>query len=330
MIYIGKSPYRVSLLGGSSDLDWFVKENNYGLCLGFSLDKYSYSVLNLLPSNSNQGILDYSTREVYSSINEIAHPLIREVFEDLKIEKHVELKSFGFASGGSGLGGSASFLLSILAALSKGLKIDMDTSEIISKACKIEINLLNKSSGKQDQYLCSEAGINSFTFLKNNKVKKNLLSTEKIKTISRLTENFYLIPTYKSRSSDIVLSSIKDQSGSKDKIIKIREIAEKFIKFDDTRDYKIEELFHKSISESWMIKKTLSRVMNEGLAEQYEMIDKLIPNHWIRLIGAGSGGYFLISSKISNDQIKVLSNKFGIKGIFKANISKTGVESICF
>ena len=47
MIYIGKSPYRVSLLGGSSDLDWFVKEENFGICLGYSLDKYSYSVLNV-------------------------------------------------------------------------------------------------------------------------------------------------------------------------------------------------------------------------------------------------------------------------------------------
>ena len=46
MIYIGKSPYRVSLLGGSSDLDWFVKKEKFGICLGYSLDRYSYSVLN--------------------------------------------------------------------------------------------------------------------------------------------------------------------------------------------------------------------------------------------------------------------------------------------
>ena len=29
MIYIGKSPYRVSLLGGGSDLDWFVRSEGY-------------------------------------------------------------------------------------------------------------------------------------------------------------------------------------------------------------------------------------------------------------------------------------------------------------
>ena len=71
MIFIGKSPYRVSLLGGGSDLDWFIKKNNFGVCLGYSLDQYSYSVLNVLPSISNNGILEYSTREEYKNNFEI-------------------------------------------------------------------------------------------------------------------------------------------------------------------------------------------------------------------------------------------------------------------
>ena len=58
MIFIGKAPYRVSLLGGSSDLDWFVKKEKFGICLGYSLDRYSYSVLNVLPSLSKNGILE--------------------------------------------------------------------------------------------------------------------------------------------------------------------------------------------------------------------------------------------------------------------------------
>ena len=60
MIYIGKSPYRVSLLGGGSDLDWFVKDEKFGVCLGYSLDKCSYSVINVLPSIARKGILEYS------------------------------------------------------------------------------------------------------------------------------------------------------------------------------------------------------------------------------------------------------------------------------
>ena len=59
--------------------------------------------------------------------------------------------------------------------------------------------------------------------------------------------------------------------------------------------------------DSWSIKKTISKVMTSSLNEQYESINNLIPNNWIRLIGAGSGGYFLISSKIGEKRFSVIA-----------------------
>ncbi len=327
MIFIGKAPYRVSLLGGSSDLDWFVREKGYGICLGFSLKEYSYSVLNVLPQNAKRGLLDYSTREIYSSINDIVHPIVREVLHDFKISRYIELKTFGFASGGSGLGGSASFLLSLISSLSNAFKIQMTDREIIEKACYLEINRLKKPIGKQDQYLCAFKGFNSFTFLDNNQVKKNELSSQKLNTLTRLGKDFYLIPTNKNRNSDKILSGIKREEEAFEKIMQIRSIANEFLSFDDLRDYKIEEIFHKSVRDSWNIKKTLSQVMTSSLVEHYEIINKIIPNNWIRLIGAGSGGYFLVSAKIREEEIYKLIDKKGIKGIFKASISNEGISS---
>ena len=49
--------------------------------------------------------------------------------------------------------------------------------------------------------------------------------------------------------------------------------------------------------------------MTSSLNEQYENIKNLIPNNWIRLIGAGNGGYFLISSKIDERKINNISNE---------------------
>ena len=61
----------------------------------------------------------------------------------------------------------------------------------------------------------------------------------------------------------------------------------------------------------------------------YQAIEgQIIPNNWIRLIGAGDGGYFLISSKIEEDEIIQVSNQNGIKGIFKANPSNEGLSAI--
>ncbi len=327
MIYIGKSPYRVSLLGGSSDLNWFVRDKKYGVCLGYSLEQYSYSVLNILPACSNRGILEYSTREEYKNIYEIVHPIVREVLLHFEISKFVELKTFGFASGGSGLGGSASFLLSLISSLSKAFKIKMTKDELIETACFVEINKLKKPIGKQDQYLCSKKGFSSYTFLEDNTVKENKITTIKKKTLERLSRNFYLIPTYKKRKSDFVLNKIRKENESTDKILKIRDIAEKFISFDDSRDYKIEALFNNSIKESWQIKSTMSEVMTESLDEQYKFINQTIPNNWIRLIGAGSGGYFLLSSKINQMEINNFASRNGIKGIFKASLSNEGISS---
>ena len=327
MIFIGKAPYRVSLLGGGSDLDWFVRENGYGICLGFALNQYSYSVLNVLPKNAKRGILDYSTREIYSSINDIVHPIVREVLKELRILRYIELKTFGFASGGSGLGGSSSFILSLISSLTNAFEIKLTHEEIIEKACSLEINNLKKPIGKQDQYLCANSGFNSFTFFDNNQVKKNILSIEKLNTLKRLVNDFYLIPTNKIRNTEKVLSEIKKDRKASEKILEIRSIASSFLSFDDKREYKIEEIFHNSIKESWNIKKDLSEVMTPSLIEQYELINDTIPNNWIRLIGAGGGGYFLVSSKINEAEILELRDINGIKGIFKANISDEGLSS---
>ncbi len=329
MIFVGKVPYRISLLGGASDLNWFVKEKQYGHCLGYPLKKFSYTIINKLPCDSQKGILDYSVREIYSSIDDIVHPIIREVLKEFHLNSYIELKSIGFANSGSGLGGSSSFLLSLIAALSKAFDINLSHSEIIEKSCTIEINNLSKPIGKQDQFLCANGGINSFKFNSDDSVNRNNLSSIKKETISRLIKDFYLIPTNQNRNSSKVLNSIKNDHSSINKILEIRKIAENFINDKEEREYKIEEKFHASMRESWIVKKTLSNVMSDYLQDQFREINLLIPNNWIRLIGAGLGGYFLVSSKISYEEILKITNQNSIKGIFKAEISEEGLSCVC-
>lgn len=328
MIFVGKAPYRISLLGGGSDLNWFVKSKGYGLCLGYPLNKFSYSILNKLPKDSSKGIIDYSAREIYTSVEDIVHPIIRETLKEMSLNSFIELKSIGFASGGSGLGGSSSFLLSLLSAISCAFDLNLSNDEIIRKSCQIEINNLNKPIGKQDQFLCAKKGINSYTFKSDDSVIKNKISDSKNSMITRLIKNFYLVPTDKVRHSNKVLRAIQSDVSSSEKILEIRNIAEHFINCEDLRDYIIEEKFHSSVKESWEIKKTLSDVMNNDLIDQFNSINSLIPNNWIRLIGAGSGGYFLISSKLSYEEMLDVSHNKSIKGIFKAEISDDGLTSI--
>ena len=65
MIFIWRCPYRISLLGGSSDLDWWIDQGNEGLSLGFSINHYTHIVV----APSERGILKYSSLENYETID---------------------------------------------------------------------------------------------------------------------------------------------------------------------------------------------------------------------------------------------------------------------
>ena len=197
MIYIGKAPYRISLLGGGSDLDWFVERENYGYSIGYTLNKFSYSIFNVLENKNNYGILNYSSRERYFNIESIVHPLIRETLIHFNIRKPIELSTFGFASGGSGLGGSSSFILSFIAAISEYKSLKKSFMDQASLACEIEINNKENNLGRQDQYTIANGGLSCFKFHKNKIVEKINLSDSKLKTLSRIIDNLYLIPTKK-------------------------------------------------------------------------------------------------------------------------------------
>ena len=216
---------------------------------------YSYSVVNKLPNSAKFGTINYSSREIYKNKEDIVHPLIREAFKMVNLRDYVEVSTYGSASGGSGLGGSSSFLVSLLSALSKSLNLNWDNSLIAKVACDIEILKLLKPIGRQDQYLCSLGGISSLKFENNGNVKESKLSNEKNSLLRKLINNFYLIPTNKTRNADQILNSIKDNPSSKNKIFELRKIAKNFLDLKETREYVLENIFHESVKESWKIKK---------------------------------------------------------------------------
>ncbi len=328
MIIVSRCPYRISLLGGGSDLDWFVKENNYGISLGYSLSKYTYTVINKLPSSAKRGILNYSSREEYSHVDEIAHPLIKTALEELNISNFLEISSFGFASRGSGLGGSSSFLIAILKALYFLKKKTLNNSQIAFEASNIEIKKLKKPIGRQDHYLSSSGNIASFKFSENNNlIEKISISKEKFNFLEKATSNLYLVPSFISRSADKVLDKLKESPNTKIDLLEIRSIAENFINLNEDREYVLEETFNNCMKESWAIKKKMSGVMNGLLNEQYEELGK-IPLNWVRLLGAGSGGYFLISSKLDNKATEEKLFKIGMRDFFKASLSQKGAEIV--
>ena len=330
MIFIGKSPYRISLLGGGSDLDWFVEKENFGISLGFTIKQSAYTVINKSHEDSKQGILNYSIREYYSELEQIVNPLIRESIREFS-EKGIfyEITSFGFASGGSGLGGSSAFVLALLSALNLSNNISCSSIELAKQACKIEIEKLNKPIGRQDQYISAYGGISAWKYLPSGNVLKINLSSLQLKVIKKCIKNLYLIPTNINRSADKVLHNLKDKSSSYVELKKIRGLFKDFLEYKSLSEVEISNYFNYCVNESWKIKKEMCSVMNNELNDLYNKIEE-IPNNWIRMIGAGGGGYFLLSSKLSIEETFSKLKTIDIPDAIKIELNSEGVTSNIF
>ena len=65
--------------------------------------------------------------------------------------------------------------------------------------------------------------------------------------------------------------------------------------------------------------------MDTALEKQFNIINE-VPNNWIRLIGAGSGGYFLLSAKNNLKKTIDLLHEKNIE-FTKVKVSEEGVSS---
>ena len=326
MIIVTRCPYRLSLFGGGSDIDWFLKEEGYGYAIGASLKLFSRVVLDSSP-NKKFGILNYISRELYRDISEITHPIIREALKNYSKEKFVELSSFAESFQGSGLGGSSSFTNALLMAIFAEQNIDIEPSVIAKKAAEIEIDKLNHPIGVQDHYLSALGGVSTLKLSKNREIEdiQGISNKAKLK-LSNYLEECFLVSTGISRSANYVLEKYKkDKKLVKKSILEIRDIAEKAIEvltFDDFINEELDNL----LKEAWEIKSKMPEVLSSD-SKDIETFLYQSGCVWLRLLGAGAGGYFLCKPSNPNYFVEQVSSKFKV---LKVGVSSTGVEAIKF
>ena len=286
MIYISRYPYRVSLLGGGSDLCWWNKEVSYGLSLGFSINKYTHIALS--PKvNGPLGILNYSSREIYESVDLIAHPIIKAIFDKFNLKKPVELTSFGSEINGAGMGGSSSFSNALISSILNYQGIEFTKQEVAEHSCDIEINNLRKPIGKQDQYLTALGGINFLKFLPNGQVKNIYNFSEEDKSsFKKYVDSLVLVKTNVNRTASSVLEKIKtNKIDSSKEILEIRDNAKIYLDHLMNKNFIDINLLDKLINKSWEKKRELPGVLNKKV-EDTEKILKKMGLHMIKLLGA--------------------------------------------
>ena len=289
---IVRSPLRISLGGGGTDLPSYYREHS-GFLIAAAIDKYVYITLH---QTFQPGlIIKYSKMEKVAVASEIQHPIIRESFQALAIEdNHLEIASMADIPAGTGLGSSGSFTTGLLRALHAFKRNLVYPKQLAEQACDIEINRLQEPIGKQDQYIAAYGGITCFRFLPNDKVEAWPLQISS-KTLHDLEDNLLLFFTGYSRDASSILKEQDDKSkqSARDMIDNLHFVKELGKQSQQALEQGDVRQFGELMNVHWEQKKKRSGNMtNSHIDEWYRLA---LANGAVggKLIGAGGGGFLM-------------------------------------
>ena len=159
---ISRTPLRVSLFGGGSDLPAFYRRHG-GAVLSTAIDKSVYVTVSRKFDDAVR--VSYSRTEEVARASEVEHPLVREALGLLGIEGGIEITSVAdIPARGTGLGSSSAFTVGLLNALHAYQGRDAPAAQLAAEACQIEIERCGEPIGKQDQYAAAFGGLNLIRF----------------------------------------------------------------------------------------------------------------------------------------------------------------------
>ena len=312
---IARSPLRISLGGGGTDLPSYYHEHE-GFLIAAAIDKYVYVTIN---RPFNEGIyLKYSEIEHVKTVDEVSHNIIREA---LKLENlntpQVEISSIADLPSGTGLGSSGSFTTALLKALYAYRHRHINPEELAELACAIEIDRLKEPIGKQDQYIASVGGITCFAFHKDNSVTFAPLKISR-ETFNKLEDNLLLFFTGFSRSASEILKDqhIKSQKNDVDMLNNLHFVKEIGYLSKDALESGNTDKFGELMHQHWEHKKKRSGGMsNQDIDAWYETALK---NGAIggKVVGAGGGGFLMF---MAHDAAKL-----------RSAMTKSGLQEVRF
>lgn len=288
---ITKTPFRISFVGGGSDLRSFYRRRK-GAVLSTTINKYMYiSSHDFFEPDKIR--TKYSVTETVSSVAELKHPILRTVLTRLQISGGVEISSIADVPSGTGMGSSSSFTVGVLHNLMVRQQRIVTKEKLAAGACEVEIDILGEPIGKQDQYAAAYGGLNLIEFLPDESVRVSPLYL-KPENKKALEEHLVLFYIGSQRSASAILAEQNKNTASQlDKFNALCQMADM-----------AEELYHRLLEgdleamgqllhKNWQLKRQLAGgISNATIDEIYDIALKAGALGG-KLLGAGGGGFML-------------------------------------
>jgi D-glycero-alpha-D-manno-heptose-7-phosphate kinase len=286
---IVQTPLRVSFFGGGTDFRSFFEAEG-GCVLNCAIDKYIFITIK---KRFDQLLrIGYTRTEMVESVGEIQHELIREALLKAGICRGVEVTTMGdIPSAGSGLGSSSTVTVGALHAMYTFLGDIVPAERLAREACEIEIDVLGKPIGVQDQYIAAYGGLRFMEFTTDGQVHCQLVDLEP-QLLRRLNESLLLFFTGVTRKADSILGEQK--RNIRDRLAILREMKQMAYTARDELQAGNLEAVGGLLHEGWQLKKQLaSQISNEAIDEMYQTARRAGALGG-KITGAGGGGFLLL------------------------------------
>jgi D-glycero-alpha-D-manno-heptose-7-phosphate kinase len=269
--------------------------------VSFALQRHAIAIVR--PSLS--GTWQFTDHEVETAAHpgRLAHPFVRGVLAEFEAQP-LSIELIHSVPTGSGLGTSASAIVAMLASIGDELGIHASATDLARRACKVEMETLGRPVGRQDPYGAAVGGVKLIEFFPDETVHVRPLQ---IAPAARqlLEESCLLFFSGQTRPAEQVLAHIGEDSSTDTRSIMVllRDLAYRTARTLES-SFCLEEL-GALLDEGWALKRCLHPAITTPLVDRWHAAARRCGAVGARLLGAGSGGFFLVLAPVErHDSIR--------------------------
>lgn len=288
---ISRTPFRVSLVGGGSDLQQYYQVRP-GSVVAMAIKRYMYVTVNRRFDSTIR--VSYTRTEIVDTVKQLQHEIIREAMNVVGIKGGIEITTIADLPAGIGLASSSTVTVGVLNALYAYAGRHVSAEELAQKACAIEISILGKPIGKQDQYLAAYGGFQHVRFNPDETVEVNpiICSHEASKNLQKRLLLFY---TGIQRAASSVLKDAKRRingnghvKATMDQMVWLSEELRCQLLRNETAQV------GQILARAWELKKHMASKVTNGVLDTYYRKAITAGAEGGKILGAGGGGCLLL------------------------------------
>jgi D-glycero-alpha-D-manno-heptose-7-phosphate kinase len=247
-------------------------------------------------------------------VDDVKHTLAREALRYFGVTNGIEIVSIADIPAGTGLGSSSSYLVGLLNALHTLLQDQATPQKLAEEACQIELEVLKKPIGKQDQYMAAFGGLTALDIKPDGTVCVTRLELD-MDLLESLEHNILMFYTNEMRDATAILKKQDEATRTKDPTVvrSLREIKDIGLAISDAISRGNLRHFGELLDVHWQSKKRLSEgISNSQIDAWYELARQ---NGAIggKISGAGGGGFLMLYCEENKARLREVMRAAGLR-----------------